>query len=278
MELREELELRKYIQHAIRVVQERQQTQQLQEQRMRTVISGLLEEVFEELSDDETKLRNVISDLINEAKYDKDPEVRKRRSTGKNALADVLDKIVAELEIGYQSLTTAAAQRKSFRLHFIINLLNILETAIPSGGRKPEDENLFEAFEMEVDSDFLDDNAVETAEINRQQEEGGNENLGKHIELEDSERTGRNYAIDTLDRLETNLLEAYKDLANPSDRTDFRTELFKQVFLRFQTMTTNMTADLESSDYEAEVEDIKSEYKEFISGELTFNDINLPDL
>jgi uncharacterized protein YqgV (UPF0045/DUF77 family) len=278
MELREELELRKYVQRAIRVVQERQQTQRSQEQRMRTVINGLFEEVFEELNDDEIKLRTVIHDLINEAKYDKNPEVRKRRSTGKNALADVLDKIVAELEIGYQSLTTAAAQRKSFRLHFIINLLNILETAIPSGGRKPEDENLFEAFEMEVDSDFLDDNAVETAEINRQQEEDGNDNEGKHIELEDSERTGRNYAIDTLDRLETNLLESYKDLANPSDRSDFRNELFKQVFLRFQTMTTNMTADLESSEYEAEVEDIKSEYKEFISGELTFNKINLSDL
>ena len=38
-------------------------------------------------------------------------------------------------------------------------------------------------------------------------------------------------------------------------------------------MTTNMTADLESADYEAEQADIKKEYQSFITGELTFDSI-----
>ena len=82
----------------------------------------------------------------------------KRRSTGVNALADVSDKLVSELEIGYQTLTTDPEQRKSYRLHFIINLVNILESAIPSGGRRPEDDELFsehQTIEMEVDSNFF---------------------------------------------------------------------------------------------------------------------------
>ena len=101
----------------------------------------------------------------------------------------------------------------------------------------------------------------------------GDEEEDKYVQFEDSERTGRNYALETIERLETNLLEAYTSLANPRDRADFRKKLFEQIFLRFQTMTTNMTADLESTDYEAEQADIKKEYQAFITGELTFDSI-----
>ena len=277
MNLTEEKQLRKHIQQAIQIVRERKNAQDINEIRLKELIRAFITETIVERDSEELQLRAVISEIINEAKYDKDPEIRKRRSTGVNALADVSDKLVSELEIGYQTLTTDPEQRKSYRLHFIINLVNILESAIPSGGRRPEDDELFsehQAIEMEVDSNFLSDDSVRNAELNRQKEEElGDEEEDKYVQFEDSERAGRNYALETIERLETNLLEAYTSLANPRDRTDFRKKLFEQIFLRFQTMTTNMTADLESADYEAEQADIKKEYKAFITGELTFDSI-----
>ena len=77
MNLTEENQLRKHIQQAIHIVRERKNAQDITEIRLRELIRAFVVETVVERDSEELQLRAVISEIINEAKYDKDPEIRK---------------------------------------------------------------------------------------------------------------------------------------------------------------------------------------------------------
>ena len=77
------------------------------------------------LLQEEKVLRDVVRKLIKEAA----DEMAPHENTGINVLADLLKKIVPQLETEFKMLTTDAEQRESFRAHVINATQNALATS-----------------------------------------------------------------------------------------------------------------------------------------------------
>ena len=100
-----------------------------EEQRLRKVVRGLLENYLAEKQDkvmlEENRLRGVIRSLIKEVSADV-PDEQPQRSTGINVLEDTLKVIIPIIEDAYKGLTTSKEQRDSFRAH----ILNAVENSL----------------------------------------------------------------------------------------------------------------------------------------------------
>ena len=100
-----------------------------EEQRLRKVVRGLLENYLSQKKDkvmlEENRLRGVIRSLIKEVSADV-PDEQPQRSTGINVLEDTLKVIIPIIEDAYKGLTTSKEQRDSFRAH----ILNAVENSV----------------------------------------------------------------------------------------------------------------------------------------------------
>ena len=118
-EFMQEMQLRKHIRKAIKVVQHQRgnkEKQQLREERqLRTVIRQLIKE-----SGPRTSAKAIMRTLLNEA----DPAVAAdavHSSTGINALEDLFKNtnLLSVLRKGYKSLTSKEEQRESYKNHIL---------------------------------------------------------------------------------------------------------------------------------------------------------------
>jgi len=249
-----EIKIRQCVQRAIVIVQNR-----------------LMKESIDRLSE-EIKLRNILQDIILEVATDP------HESTGLNKLDVLLKNIIPVLEEAYKSLTTSEDQRLSFRAHILHAIRNALapvdaadsaaeETAPEEGplNEQEEDEDQSPGV-VTVDIDappedkFIDINPEEKEETDPLDDFG----------IDGEDETGRNVAYETFQKIEKQIVEAYKLLGNDEDREVFYDYLLTNVKLYFDTFETDLKKKLgepTTPEYEKEKDELETSVED-IPGDL----------
>lgn len=233
---------------------------------LREVISKAVGKVLRErktrIAEEERQLRKVIRELLTEtAINDEVPS----RSTGINVLEDLLKKIIPVLEDHYKQLTTSATQRESFRSHVINAVQNTLaptkasQDASASGLEDQaglEDIPLDE-LEVEVgaDEEGVDDDQFIDIDARH-----GLDDLGQFGDIpgDADEATGRNFAINTFEKVENQIVDAYGLLENDEDRElfyDYLVTNIKLYFDKFEDELSDILPEPTTPEYEEEKEE-----------------------
>ena len=204
----------------------------------------------------ESKLRNLIRDLLSEAEQGEAPA----ESTGINVLADLLKKIVPVLEDEYRMLTSSPEQRTSFRAHIIQAVKNSLAPIVATNA-----EGTNESIEYEIDFSLLSEKIT----IDVGEEESEEEVEGEFIDIEDTaeekdefgikdqNETGRNFAKGAFDKVEKQIVDAYDKLGDENDQKLFYDYLLTNLMLYFDKFEDELIAELpqtSTEEYEQEKE------------------------
>ena len=259
----EELMLREYISKKLKkVMNERQQAKIAQEVELRKHVRNL---------------------LIKEAE---DADKAPHKSTGINVLADVLKKIIPVIEDDYKRLTTDPVQRESYRAHIINAAQNsIAPVAATSGedeGGAAEDAELSddEMLELEEIEVVTGDEAEEIEDAGDIEGEEAEEEIDDEafIDIDDTpaeeedtfgiegkDDTGRNFAQDTFDKIEKQIIDAYALLGNDEDKELFYSYLvtnLKLYFDRFEDELASVLPEPTNKEYEDEKDDQEADNEE----------------
>ena len=226
-----------------------------EEQRLRKVVRGLLENYLSQKKDkvmlEENRLRGVIRSLIKEVSADI-PDEQPQRSTGINVLEDTLKVIIPIVEDAYKGLTTSKEQRDSFRAH----ILNAVENSLApvdvtaKADTSQEESDLEE--EVSLDVDIEDDDRFIPVRDQDQPEEVAPEEEASFQDLSGLNVTGRNFASTTFNKIENQIQDAYESLADEEDRTlykDYMLTNLKLYFDRFEEELQPTVPEPESPDY-----------------------------
>ena len=202
-EIIEEIRLRKLIRKAIKIVEvKREKNQQ----------HNLAEE---------ERLRKVIRSLISEAEVG-DTEDSPYDNTGLNTLNTLFDNILKTIETGYKELASSEEQRKSFASH----MLRAVENTLAPLRALDKSDQLGEDIDIEVGKDKPED----MADIRADKEEQAVEDFG----IEGEDLTGRDKAYETFNKVETQIVEAYKTLHSQEDIKAFYDGLLMNLDLYFK--------------------------------------------
>lgn len=227
---------------------------------------------------EERKLRGIVRKLIRESEED-----APHSSTGINVLKDLLNMVVPTLEAGYKKLTSDVEQRKSFRAHVIKAVVNLLSTAnayigsdssggdaampaspetpvpaapeaAPSGAPKELDEldiqvGNDQAAQTKAPAGPKADPAFIATDKDKKKEAGEAKNKDKSPSsfeaIPQLDPTGRNYAMDTFDRVQKQIYEAYNILGNEKDRQLFYDYLITNLKLHFDKMEDELQSTVQ---------------------------------
>ncbi len=224
-EIKEEKLLRENIRRVIKIVRDRKRLKLIEQQ------------------EGEKHMRSIIRHLIKEAEVaDEDPAPG--ATTGRNALDQLLKKIIPILEENYRLLTTDKAQRDSFRAHIVNAIKNSLK---PS--RLPNPENLEEQVEIEIEDDemppeFIDINQDGKPDDEEVEELSPQEEFGKGLENHDI--TGRNFAYEAYKKVEKIILDGYDLVAeSPKDSKIFYDYLLTNVKLYFDRFENELAGTVD---------------------------------
>ncbi len=215
-EIVEELRLRKLIRKAIKIVETKRQKEADQylaeEQRLRKVIRNLIME--DEVGDTE------------DSPYD---------NTGLNTLNTLFDNILKTVETGYKELASSEEQRNSFAAHILRAVENVLA---PLRALDKSDQDLSEEIDIQLGQDRPED----MADVRKDKEEQAVEDFG----IEGEDLTGRDKAYDTFNKVETQIVDAYKSLHNPSDVKAFYDGLLMNLDLYFKKFEDEIQPSVEA--------------------------------
>ncbi|MDP3987250.1 MAG: hypothetical protein Q8P81_03435 [Nanoarchaeota archaeon] len=176
----------------------------------------------------EQLLREYIKKVIKEASAE-DSEVP-HASTGINVLEDLLKKIIPIIEDDFKSLTTDPEQRNSFRSHIINAVKN---TLTPSRMKKGEDDKEGSEQTMgegDVNVDVGNNKAEAPLDGTKDIPDLGSDafiDIDKKTPKADTftipgaDLTGRNVALRTYDKIESQVSDAYSLLDNEEDENTF---------------------------------------------------------
>jgi hypothetical protein len=219
-EFMQEIQLRKHIREAIKVVHHRR--------------DGRLNE--------EKQLRKTIRQLIMEA----DPAVATaapHANTGINALEDLFknSNMLTTLRQGYKSLTSKKEQRESYKNHILNAVDSSIEVQESLFDNSTED--LQEAIDIDVGTPednpaFID---VEKKEVTPEEEV-------EDFTISGQDKTGRNRAYTDYKDIEKNLITAFDDLDDPRDRQMFKDYLLTNLKLYFERFEEELQTDLPAPD------------------------------
>ncbi len=204
---------------------------------------------------EEKTLRKVVRQLIKEAAEEMAPH----ENTGINVLADLLKKIVPQLEQEFKMLTTDADQRESFRAHVINATQNALATSQSVEDPGEMDMALPELEEQEVDInlDVTAGDEDKFIDIDETPPEEDAEEEEDTFGLEGEDETGRNFAQRAFEKVEKQIVEAYVLLSNEEDKQlfyDYLITNLKLYFDRFEEELASTTEEPTTDEYEAEEE------------------------
>ena len=226
-----------------------------EEQRLRKVVRGLLENYLSQKKDkvmlEENRLRGVIRSLIKEVSADI-PDEQPQRSTGINVLEDTLKVIIPIIEDAYKGLTTSKEQRDSFRAHILNAVENSLAPVdITAKADASQEESDLEE-EVSLDIDVEDDDRFIPVRDQDQPEEVAPEEEASFQDLSGMNVTGRNFASTTFNKIENQIQDAYESLADEEDRKlykDYMLTNLKLYFDRFEEELQPTVPEPESPDY-----------------------------
>ena len=279
--LLQELKLREYVRKAIKVVSERRENK-------KKVI---------ELQ--ENKLRLHIRKMLNEAEVDDDVP---HHSTGINILEELLKKIIPVLETDYKTLTTALEQRKSFRAHIINAVQSTLAPDIALDKAGVEDsEKIIPVTEQEGDEDLTvsvgDDEEEAMADLGAESDieadidadeesfiDINKDNVGKETDsftISGEDTTGRNMALQSFEKVEKNIVDAYGLLSDEEDEQLFYDYLLTNLKLYFDKFEQELQPVLDeptTPEYEDEIDREEAEDMEGDDAEMDVGGENELDL
>lgn len=209
----------------------------------------------------ETQLRTVIRQLILEKTETGTDEPS--TYTGINVLADLLKSIIPVIGDDYKMLTTSEEQRQSFRNHIIHAVKNTLRpievnNAVEDLGENQEFEIDHDLLKEAISVDIEDDEEGETVSgefIDIEEEDPEPE--GGFVAIDDQNETGRNFAADTFNKVEKQIVDAYDMLADQEDQELFYDYLLTNLLLyfdKFEDELQNNLPDVSTPEYEKEKE------------------------
>ena len=178
----------------------------------------------EKVLSEEQRLRKIVRNLIAEAEVG-DTEDSPYDSTGLNVLNTLFDNVLKTIETGYKELASSKEQRDSFASHMLKAVENI---DINVGQDRPED---------------MADVRVDKAE--QEVEDFG---------IEGEDLTGRDKAYETFNKVETQIVDAYKTLHNPEDVKAFYDGLLMNLDLYFKKFEDEIQPSVTAPDSGAEVQ------------------------
>lgn len=244
-----------------------------EEKVLRQSIRHLIEHVKQKKVDEKQQLKSIVRDLL---KYEKqifvkesqtpDVDPSPNKSTGINALEELLKKIIPVLEVDYKSLTTNSEQRQSFRAHIVNAVISTLTPAkINSDAGEDEalqEQDMDEEIEISVGDGAEDDERF--IDIRTDQEKAAEEEEMAPDEKEEfgagveGDETGRNMAYQSFKKIETNIIDSYELLSDPEDQElyyDYLIANLKLYFDKFENELadtvnepTNQAYDMAKSD------------------------------
>ena len=218
-------------------------------------------------NEDEKRLRGVLRDIIKETQTTDVPAEVPHKNTGINVLSMLLKKIVPILEDDYKSLTSNEQQRTSFRAHILNAVKNSL-APIDAVRDVPKAE--VEALqEQDIDITVKDDDKFipvrqQDVEPEEETEETDEEKFG----IPGEELTGRNFAFQTFNKVENQIMDAYQSLASSGDKELFYDYLLTNLKLYFDKFEDELATSLEEpTTPEYEEETAAAEEEELGGGE-----------
>jgi len=214
----EEIKLRKTIRENLKLV------------RKRTVESNrqsLLEKM---------KLQDLIKELLTEVAVE-DTAADPHESTGINKLEQLLRNIIPTIEEDYMALTTDDSQRRSFRAHILHAIKHLLAPTQAVEGAESESEagpSDLQENDLNIDIDAPDeDKFIDIKKDEKQQEDEKNKDPRDDFGIDGEDETGRNAAYECFQKIEKQILKAFKLLGNDKDRELFYDYLITNVKLYF---------------------------------------------
>jgi len=204
---------------------------------------------------EEKKLRNFIRKIILlEAKSTDVASEVPHRSTGINILEDLLKKIIPILEDDYKALTSNEEQRISFRAHIVSAVKNSLTpTKVNIDAAAAEQSIKEEQEEQSIDVRVGDE--TDDAFIDIQPEEEVPQDPRDDFGLTGQDKTGRNMAYSSFNKVEKNVLDAYDLLSSDEDREIFYDYLITNLKLYFDKFEDELQTSLQeptTPEYEQE--------------------------
>tara|TARA_Y100000592_G_scaffold91289_1_gene151192 strand:+ start:3602 stop:4339 length:738 start_codon:yes stop_codon:yes gene_type:complete len=214
-EIVEEIRLRKLIRKAIRIAEVKRE-----------------KEAQKYLSEEE-RLRKVIRNLIAEAEVG-DTEDSPYDNTGLNTLNTLFDNILKTIETGYKELASSKDQRDSFASH----MLKAVENTLAPLRALDKSDQLDEDIDINVSQDKPED----MTDVRVDKEEQDVEDFG----IEGEDLTGRDKAYETFNKVETQIVDAYKTLHNQEDIKAFYDGLLMNLDLYFNKFEDEIKPEVDA--------------------------------
>jgi hypothetical protein len=218
----EELRLRKLIRKAIKIAEAKRANQSeilAEEERLRKIVQNIIKE--DEVGNTE------------ESPYD---------STGLNTLNTLFDNILKTVETGYKELASSKEQRDSFASH----MLKAVENTLAPLRALDKTDQLDEEIDIQLGSDKPED----MTDVRKDKDEIDREDFG----IEGEDLTGRDKAYETFNKVETQIVDAYKSLHNPDDVKAFYDGLLMNLDLYFKKFEDEMQPSVGRPETGSEVE------------------------
>jgi hypothetical protein len=215
----EEKVLRTHIRKAIRIVKEKKEQKTIAE---------------------EQKLRNIIREMISEAK-----KVPKWESYGKNNLDVMFMKtnFLDALETGYKALTTTRTQRESYKNHIVQNMKKTLN--LEKAKEIPGDQSI-ELTEEDVNVTL---GGGELMGLNPEEEKEREEDGAlEDFRIDNDDHSGLREAYDAFNLIEDTLLKFWKKMDLDEDKDVFYDNLLEQLNLYFDKWEGELDLDPEGPD------------------------------
>ena len=191
---------------------------------------------------DKLILKNALRSLIYEVAV-QDPKDDPHESTGINKLDQLLRNIIPTIEEDYKSLTTDSDQRKSFRAHILHAVRHLLAPAQASEKLEDEDDPINERSDINLDIDSPDEEKF--IDIYKDDKKKDEEDPLEKFGIDGEDETGRNAAYDCFQKIEKQILKAFKLLGNENDRELFYDYLLTNLKLYFDQFEKDLTNDLD---------------------------------
>lgn len=221
----------------------------IEELRTKKYVRESLEEQMKKQKEKEKKLRSVVRSLIQEA-TGRDVHYE---STGVNILADKIKKIIPVIGDDYKSLTSSKRQRKSYRQHLINAVKQSLMPIQNYHKAAKEIAQKQKELDEEEEDRFID---VPEETDNKEANQPGGDEEAKVPKIPGADETGRNIALQTFSRIESDILDGYEVLANEQDREVYREYLLDNLQLYFERWESEIGEDaLGEPDQDQEVPD-----------------------
>jgi hypothetical protein len=154
-------------------------------------------------------------------------------NTGLNTLNTLFDNILSQIEQGYKELTTSKDQRDSFSSHILKAVENTLAPLRALDGAA----NISEDVDINIGADAPED----MADVRMSDEEKAKEDFT----IGGADLSGRDKAYETFNKVETQIVDAYKTLHNPDDIKAFYDGLLMNLDLYFQKFEDEMAPTVE---------------------------------